>query len=59
MHLEKLTEYEVMFEDVVLVYLEMMQSLLSQPSYNFSEASANDVPASSGVYVIQTRQRTS
>ena len=35
----------------------MMQNLLSQPSYNFSEASANDIPSSSGVYVIQDQAK--
>jgi hypothetical protein len=37
-----------MFEDVVSVYFEMMQNLLAQPSFGFSEEPATEVPAASG-----------
>jgi len=45
-----------MFEDVVSVYFEMMQNLLTQPTHSFADAPAS-IPATPGVYIINDNSR--
>jgi excinuclease UvrABC nuclease subunit len=45
-----------LYHDIVSQYVAMMNKLLTESRYNFSEVSSKDVPKEQGVYVIYDKK---